>query len=77
MSRTILTKEQFNQPCSCHEHIDSCPTNIGSHYFTRIERPDGYWAWVCRPCKAHGQYQGQSPSVSYHGWLRHIERSKS
>lgn len=67
--------------CDCAEHINATPlTQIPGHEFHRQEdmagNGEGHWRWRCR-CGGHGQWQGQSPSVVYHQWLRHIERSLS
>lgn len=71
----MSTEKPVEPPCSCHEHRESAPVVLKGHSFDRVARADDYWSWVCS-CGAFGRWQGQSPSVSYHSWLRHIERSR-
>lgn len=66
-----------DRPCSCTEHIIQAPTELGhGHVYHCQQRPDCWWIWVCE-CGASGRWQGQSPSVSYHQWLRHAERREN
>lgn len=65
-------------PCSCHEHTtdENTPTVIGRHTYWCYTDDRGWWRWECRGCNSKGQFQGQSPSCSYHSWLKHVERQQ-
>lgn len=67
----------FRGLCSCHEHRDGASDRFGDHRYTLEEEPwpevgSHRWRWMCSCSSAGGKWQGQSPSVSYHGWMRHI-----
>ena len=62
-------------PCSCHEHRLGALTQIKSHYYDLLEDEQGCWRWYCRGCERAGICQVQSPSVSYHQWLKHAKKS--
>lgn len=68
-----------DQACTCREHQDGAPTTIRGLTFTLFSNaPDAFsswWRWRCS-CGSAGQWQGQSPSVSYHQWLKHLGSRK-
>lgn len=66
------------QACTvCRDHQDSAPTTVRGYVFSLFSNaPDAFcswWRWRCS-CGAAGQWEGQSPAVAYHQWLKHVER---
>ena len=73
------SKKAAPRPCSCPEHAVNAPTKLGvNHHYTLDDDPNRIfqWNWKCG-CGRHGRAQMQSPSVSYHAWLEHVEREKA
>lgn len=65
-------------PCTagCEEHKDGQPTHIGKHEFAVLTKTTEHgwgWVWKCA-CGGVGRWQYQSGSVSYHQWLKHVEK---
>lgn len=63
-------------PCTCPEHAQG-PVLIseGGHLYSPDESDSEGWRWLCS-CGAKGRLNYQGPGVAYHGWLRHLERTR-
>jgi hypothetical protein len=71
--RTRRGCESAEDVCSCRDHRDRARTTVGVHNY-RLDSEERGWRWRCS-CGRRGQFTRQSPSVAYHGWLRHTDRS--
>ena len=61
--------KRFGAPWESEDH---------KHYFRResegsYRTGDTRWRWTCE-CGARGRWQYQSPNVSYHQWIVHVNR---
>lgn len=66
--------------CSCREHESEAPTTVRGVSFGLFANHEHafmpWWRWRCS-CGSAGQWQCQSQAVSYHQWLKHVERRHS